>query len=246
MNEIAVGEETRGLSEAERVVDTFVAPSKTFADIRRNASWWMPFLLMVISSLCSAYVVGSKVGWERVTENQIHLSPKSEERLNELTPEQRDHQMALSSKITMITTYCFPVILLIVFALYSLVIWASFNFGLGATTTYKQVFAVSWYAALPFLILSVLGIITVLFGGNAESYDIRNPVGTNLGYYFQDSPRMLRAILTQLDVVRLWSVALTILGMSIVAKKTIGKSAMVVLFWWVIGLVFAVVGAAFS
>ena len=38
------------LSQAERVVDTFVAPRKTFTDIRRSASWWLPFVLMVLSS----------------------------------------------------------------------------------------------------------------------------------------------------------------------------------------------------
>ena len=37
----AMPPETQSLSEVERVIDTFVAPSKTFTDIRRNASWWM-------------------------------------------------------------------------------------------------------------------------------------------------------------------------------------------------------------
>ena len=30
-----------GLSEVERVVDTFIAPTKTFTDILRSASWWL-------------------------------------------------------------------------------------------------------------------------------------------------------------------------------------------------------------
>ena len=39
--------EVTGLSQVERVVDTFVAPSKTFTDILRSTSWWLPFLLLV-------------------------------------------------------------------------------------------------------------------------------------------------------------------------------------------------------
>ena len=34
-----------GLSQWQRVTNTFTAPSKTFEDIKRgNKSWWMPFL----------------------------------------------------------------------------------------------------------------------------------------------------------------------------------------------------------
>ena len=40
MNEDAVGgEQARGLSELERVVDTFVAPTATFKDILRSTAW---------------------------------------------------------------------------------------------------------------------------------------------------------------------------------------------------------------
>lgn len=230
----------------ERVVDTFVAPSATFKDILRNTTWWLPFVLMVVFSWTSTFVVGRQVGWDRAAENQVHLSPKTEERLSQATPEARASQMAMSAKITKTISYCFPLILLIIFLVYALILWGSFNLVLGAKTTFWQVLAVNWYASLPFLLLSVLGIISVLFGGNAEGYDIRNPVGTNLAYYMSDAPPMLRALLTQLDLVRLWSLALTVLGMSIVAKKTIVQSAAVVLLWWFLGLGLAVVGAAFS
>ena len=36
---------TKPLSQAERVVDTFIAPSKTFTDILRSSSWWLPWLI---------------------------------------------------------------------------------------------------------------------------------------------------------------------------------------------------------
>jgi hypothetical protein len=236
----------QGLSQVERVVDAFIAPSKTFNDILRSTSWWLPCALMIVFSVTSAFVVGKQVGWDRVAENQIHLSPKAEDRMSQLTPEQRAAQMALSVKITKITSYGLPGILLIFFALYSLVIWGSFNFGLGARTTFGQVFAVSWYASLPYLLTSLLGIITVLSGANSDAYDIKNPIGTNLAYYLPDAAPMLKALLLQLDLVRLWSLVLTILGMAIVAKKTIMQSAVVVLIWWVVGLAFGFVGAAFT
>jgi hypothetical protein len=50
------------LSEPQRIIDTFVAPAKTFTDIRRSAAWWGPFVVMVIISLIFVYSVDSKVG----------------------------------------------------------------------------------------------------------------------------------------------------------------------------------------
>ncbi len=41
-------EASTSLSQVERVIDTFVAPSKTFHDILRDASWWLPWLLGVL------------------------------------------------------------------------------------------------------------------------------------------------------------------------------------------------------
>ena len=235
-----------GLSQVERVVDTFVAPSKTFKDILRDTSWWLPFVLISLFALASAFVVGKQVGWNQVSENQIHHSPNAEDRLNQLTPDARASQMALTAKITMYSTYCVPVILLIIFAIYSLLLWAGFNFGLGARTTFGQVWAVSWYAALPYLLTSLIGMLTLLFGANIDSYDIRNPVGTNLAYYMPDASPILRAALTQVDLIHLWSVVLTIMGMSIVAKKTIGQSAVIVVLLWFVGVCLAMLGAFFS
>jgi hypothetical protein len=40
-----------GLSQVERVVDTFVASSKTFTDILRSTSWWLPFRSLVEDAL---------------------------------------------------------------------------------------------------------------------------------------------------------------------------------------------------
>ena len=65
-----------GLSEVQRVTDTFVAPSKTFADILRSASWWLPFVLLAIVSVATTLVVDRQVGFARVAENQIHLNSK--------------------------------------------------------------------------------------------------------------------------------------------------------------------------
>jgi Yip1 domain len=229
-----------GLSQVERVVDTFIAPSKTFKDILRSTSWWLPFLLLVLASLVTTVVVEKQVGWERVAENQIHQNPKQEARLADLTEPQRAAQLRVAGVINRYISYGSFLLILIFVSLFALIYWASFNFGLGASTTFAQMFAVCMYASLPRLLTLVLSIVTLLFGGSAETYDVRNPVGTNLGYYMPDAGPALKTALSFFDVIGLWQLALLVIGMAIVAKVSRGKAAAVVVGWWLIGLIVSV------
>ena len=238
---VAVGQPgAAGLSEVERVVDVFVAPAKTFNDIWRSAKWWLPFVLMVIVTLGVTVVVDKKVGFERVAENQIHQNPKQEDALNNLTPEQRAQRlrgMAVGYRYSSYASFAF---ILLFVAIAALLYWASFNFGLGAQTTYGQMFAVWMYASLPRLLTGLLTIVTLLFGGNADTYDMRNPVGTNLAYFMQDAAPWLKTLLSFFDVIGLWVLVLLIIGTAIVAKVPRGKAAMVVVGWWLVGLIVSV------
>jgi len=238
----AVASETAniGLSEVERVVDTFIAPTKTFNDILRSASWWLPFVLTILVSLGFVYAIDRQVGFARVVENQMHQNPRAEERLNQLTEAQRNTQLRTATTITRYTSYGSVVFALIIAGLAALVLWASINFGLGARSRYPQIFAVWWYASLPMLIKSLMAIVVLLFGGGAESFDMKNPVGTNLAYYMPDAAGWLRTILSFFDIFSLWQITLLILGISIVAKVSRGKAAAVVLGWWFLILLVSV------
>src|SRR5271166_3158873 len=91
----AVPTSEKPLTEVERVVDTFIAPSKTFTDIRRNASWWVPFVIVSLVWVALVWVVDKQIGMETVTENQLRLSPKQEARMENMPPDQRASAMAL-------------------------------------------------------------------------------------------------------------------------------------------------------
>jgi len=230
-----------GLSQIERVVDTFVAPSKTFTDILRSTSWWLPFLLMLVVTLGSAYAIDKKVTFSAVSEAEMAKSSFGADRINSLPPDQRAAIMQRQAVITKYTTYGSFVFILIFVALEALVLWASFNFGLGAKTTFGQVFAVVMYSSLPRLFVGLLSIILLFANVGTENFDLRNPVGTNIGY-FMTSPA-LRAAGGFFDIFGLWCLFLLILGMSIVAKKTMAQAAAIILGWWVL-IMLLTVGAA--
>ncbi len=229
-----------GLSEVQRVVDTFVAPSKTFHDILRSASWWLPFVLLVLVTLGTTAVVDRQVGFERVAENQVHQSPKQEERMSALTPEQRAAQVRGMGKGYKYASYGSFVFILIFVAIMALLYWATFNFGMGASTTFGQMFAVIMYASLPKLLTGLLTIVTVMFGGSSEAYDMKNPVGTNPAYYMPDATPWLKAALGFFDVIGLWQLVLLVIGTAIVAKVSRGKATAVVVGWWAVGLLVSV------
>src|ERR1700728_3821087 len=82
-----------GLSQMERVVDTFIAPSATFTDILRSTSWWLPFLLMALATFGVAFAIDRQVGFQQVVETQIHLNPSQENQMSSMAPEDRALQM---------------------------------------------------------------------------------------------------------------------------------------------------------
>jgi hypothetical protein len=236
----------RGLSQVERVVNTFVAPTATFKDILRSTSWWLPFVLLVVSSVATAFVVDRKVGFDRAFDNQVRMSQSAQERMAELTPAQKAQTVKIQVEVTKYISYGSFAMIAIFLAIYSLILWASFNVGLGASTKFGQVFAVTMYSALPYLLTALLTILALTLGGNAEGYDYKNPVGTNMGYYLPDAAPWLRGLLSAFDVVKLWSLVLQAMGMAIIAKKKIAQSAIVVGIFWLIGVVVTVAGSAFS
>jgi hypothetical protein len=232
----------------QRVIYTFTAPSKTFTDIKRNTSWWMPFLLGVIATYVLFFGVQAKVGWEQVAENQIRMSPKRAEQMEKLPPEQRAQNMKVSVVITQVIFAIIPIFSLIGTAIIAGVLLATINFGFAGKATFWQVFAVTWFASLPKLIKVVLGVIALFAGLAPESFNSQNFAGTNPGYFMsQDGPKALLALATSLDAITIWSLVLTAIGLSIVAGTKRSSAYIAVFGWWIIAvLVGAGAAAAFS
>jgi hypothetical protein len=246
MSDVVAVEGQPGLSQVERVVDTFLAPSKTFTDILRSTSWWLPFLLAVIVSIGVTFTIDKQVGFGRVVENVILDSPKQEEQMQSLTADERAGRMQSMSKGYKYVSYATPVIILLISAIGALINWASFNFGLGAKTTFAQMFCVWMYASLPRLLSGLLTIVTLIFGSSAESFNIKNAVGTNPAYFMPDAAPWLKTALSFLDLIGIWNLILLVIGTSIVAKVSRGKAAAVVVGWWVLIFILSVASAAMT
>jgi len=226
--------EVPALTQMQRVIYTFTAPSKTFSDIKRSTSWWLPFLLSVVFTYALFFTVQAKVGWEQVTENSIRQNPRQAEQMDKLTPEQRASQMKIAAVVTEAIFGAFPIIALIVNAVIAGVLLATINFGFGGKATFWEAFAVTWYGGLPGLIKVSLGIAALLAGLAPETFNSRNFSGTNIGYYLnqQETPKALYALATSLDAITIWSLALYAIGFSIVAGTKRSSGYIAVFGWW--------------
>lgn len=237
--------ESAGLSQIERVVDTFVAPTKTFTDIRRNASWWLPFLLGILVSLVFVSSIDRKIGFEQVAQTNINRSAQTQQRMSTLTDAQRQQQIHTVGNVTRVISYAFPVVSVILSLICAGVLMMSFNFGLGAKASYKEYLAVWFYAGLPMLIKFPLAAIAIFAGVSAEQFDINNPVGTNVGWYLtSDVPLWVRTLFSSADIFTFWAVFLLILGCSTIARVKRSSAAIVIIGWWVLIILAGTITAA--
>jgi hypothetical protein len=239
-----------GLSQWQRVSNTFTAPSKTFEDIKRgNRSWWMPFLIFTLVGYMLFAAVAFKIGMAQVVDNQIRMDPKGEERMAQAPPEQREKINQFWLYFTEGIFIANPVLVLAGIALLSLGLWGTINFVFGGRAKYGSIFAVWFFAGLPGIIKPLLGMVVIFAGAAPESFNIKNYAPTNAAAFLNplETNKALYVLLSSLDVVTIWTLVLLGMGTAIVAgvKRTSGYIA--VFGWWAIFVLFGVgITAAFS
>lgn len=238
---------TEPLSQVQRVVDTFVAPSKTFTDILRSSSWWLPWIIGVIITLGLGYAIQQKIGWDKTYQNMMRQSPKQMQRIENLPADQQAGAMKMGANFTKIIFWATPLIALLIAVIAAAVLLATVNFGFGGRAKFSQMFAVWMYGTLPWAIQGLLGIVTVYFGVDPDSFNLKNFVGTNIGYYMPTdwSPSLI-ALGTALDITTIWSLILLTIGIAIIGNVKKGKAATAVWGWWVLMVLLKVGTASFS
>ncbi len=233
-----------GLSQSSRVINTIVAPSKTFTDINRNSSWWVPWVVISIVAIGFGLAVQQKIGFQRVAENQLHNTPKQLEQFEKLPPEQQAQQMTIRVAITKYISYCFPLFILVVAVITAAVLMGSFNFGAGAKVSFGAAMAVVMYSYLPGVIKTLLAAVTIFAGADPENFLIENPIATNPGFFFSptDHPALYK-LASSLDIFTIWTLVLMTIGFACIGKVKKGTSAAIVFGWYI---VITLIGVGFA
>lgn len=223
------------LSQGARIINTFIAPSKTFTDLRRRASWWAPWLLIAVVSLFFVYSVQKKITFEQITKNQISHSSRADQ-FDKLPADQQARQIAISNKILAFFMYGSPALILLYTLIGAVVLWATFKVGVGAETTFGQAYAIMLYGGLPGIVGAILGIISLFAGTNPEGFDINNPVGTNLAYYLdpETTGKFVRGMASSVDIINIWTIILLGIGYACTSKVKRSTAITIVAVWYLV------------
>ena len=224
------------LSQLQRVVDTFIAPSKTFNDILRDATWWLPWLLGVVVTLGFGLAIQQKIGWDKTYDNiLLQGSQSQQDRMAQLPPDQQVKQKAVGAAFVKYIFWGTPVLGLVFASIAAGVLLVTLNYALGGHATFARIFAVWMYAALPLVIQGVIAIVTIFAGLDADSFNLQNPLGTNVGYYLSlDTPKWLLTLCNSLDILTIWVLILLTIGCATVAKTKRSTAAVAVWGWWIL------------
>jgi Yip1 domain len=216
-----------GLSEPQRLVNVFIAPSKTFADLQRNPSWWVPWLVTAVFTLIFSIIAVQKIDIPRFVQEQIDRSPRAQKRLENLTPEQRAQGVAIQATFTKVGFYAAPVFTLLGGLIAAAVLMFVYNFILGAEVPFPRAMAVVFYAGIPGILGTILLIVSFLASSDPNTIDItRNPMPTNPGFFLDpEGNKVLYGLASALDIFKIWWVVLLGIGFSAASSNRKPNSA---------------------
>ena len=239
--------ESPTLGPVPRVIDTFVAPSKTFEAVRRSSGWWVPYLIAAAIGVLYAFVVLHKIGAPALVEDTIRQSSRLEAAVASATPEAAARiraQVAMQFKFL----YAGPIFSILIGLAAAGILLATANFGAGGRATFKQMLGVWFYGTLPLTLFYLLTIVAIYAGVVGDSFNIKNAIGTNVGFYMTgfDLPKTLMPFLNAIDLFAIWTAVLLTIGVSIVSGIKRGAAAVIVFGWWIVVILLQCVGAAFG
>jgi hypothetical protein len=228
------GSEPAPLSEGARILNAFIAPTKTFTDLRRNSSWWAPWLLISVFSLLFVYAMERQVGFEQITKNAIAQSPRAEQ-FEKLPPEQRAKQMRISTTVTAYISWATPAVILVAYLIIAGVLLGTFKFGTSANVSFKTSLAIVNYASLPGIIGGILGTAALFAGVDPEGFNPKNPVATNPAYFMDPTQnKFLYSMASGLDVFVIWSIVLMGIGFACNSKVKRWSAIFIVAGWYLL------------
>jgi hypothetical protein len=236
-----------GLSEAQRLINTFIAPKKTFEDLKRKPSWWVPWAVSALFTLIFGIVAVQKIDIARFIQQQIDRSPSAQRRMEQLTPEQREKGIAMQATGTKVVFYIYPLVILVGGLVFAAILMAVFNFMLGAEVPFQRAMGVVFYSFFPWNLATILLTVSVLVSSDPNSIDLTNPMPTNPAFFMDpQGNKFIYAIVSSLDIFKIWAVILLGLGFATASSNRKPTAGTAITTVFIIYAVLVLAGAAWK
>ena len=224
------------MGEVSRILNVFVSPKDAFRDIIERPRWYIPLILISILSLVLIYCIGQRIGWEHIVRQSIEQSSRA----SQLSPEQKEQQIAMGAKIGSVIGYVQGAIgPWLGAAVISLVLMFVANAMLGTQLKFGQTMGITSYSFLTGLVTIPLTIL-VMYLKNVDDFDIRNPLMFNAGAFLnsETTPKWLTALAGSFDLFTFWTIALLAVGFSCAGRKiSFSKALTAVLIPWAVWVI---------
>jgi hypothetical protein len=234
-----------------RIIGVFFEPAKTFEDIGRRPTWFVPLLLTILAGLAFYMAYGQHVGWARFINQQMTTNPRVQQAMAQIPPDQLESRIAMQAKITGIGYYVSMFIVLPIVMLISSAVLLGMTAMMSAGLRYKQIFAIVCFAGLPMVIKNLLSLV-VVFLKNPDDFNLTNPLAFNIAAFMDPltSSKFLYTLGAMFDLFAIWTIVLTAVGLSAAAGKkrlSFGGGLFAAATPWVVfGLLVGGMAAAFS
>ena len=162
----------------------------------------------------------------------IRMSLEQSPRTAQLTPEQVEQAVTQGARIAAIFTHAgallgTPIFMLIVAGLGLLIVNAIF----GKDLEFPVAFSVTCYSHLPSILASLMGL-AMIFLGDVERFNVRNPIPTNPGFFLNplETSKPLYVLASSLDIFTIWFLVLLGIGFSAATRRKVKSSSIFACF----------------
>jgi hypothetical protein len=218
---VPVPEAPAAISPWGRVLGIFFSPKAIFEDIVRKPSWVLPVILVTVLSCIAIIALNQRMNWREYVGEKFEKDPRA----SQLSVEQKQQQIEVAVKITVVITYVVGVLGPVVSALLvAAVMWGAYNLLSGAGASFSSSFAITAHAFLVGLVSTPIFLL-VLFLKPPGTLDPENPMATNVAAILpEESAKWLVTLGRQLDIFSIWMLILLAIGFAAVNPKKLKGS----------------------
>ncbi len=219
-----------------RVVAVLFSPSQVFESIRQSPTWLVALLTILIVGLVGTALINPKIDYAEMIEESIEAQGRN------VPAEQMERIIDFYEKfgpVMSIAGSFIPVVGFLLIAVLFLVVLKLF----GGELSFAQSFSTTVHAMMPQAVKGLLTIPVILGKSDFSYLDLRSGsiLKSNLGAFASEEtgPAML-GLLSSLDLFTLWSVALLVIGYSIVGRVSKSTATLATVGLWVLWILIKV------
>ena len=229
-------------SEMERVAGIFISPVKTLKDIAKRPTWFVPLAIAILCSLIFSFEMSRKVDWDE----SFHRVMERSSRVGQMSEEQIDQVVEMQVKFASVTTWIAGALGAPIIALIAALVYFAIIRMFGGKITYAATFSVVAFAGLIGALKGLLVVAIMLSRESVLVDELNILIPSNPGFLMdpETASKPLLAGVQFFDIFSIWSLALTIIGLSIASTWSRGRCAIAVIVPWSLLLLISAAAAS--